>query len=226
LQLTERSGITSSYGWSADNSYPVSQTIGPGSTSVLYDGFEDAGSWAGVVRDNGQARTGRYAGMITNAGNYVNQRWMSVSFSGAMKFKYSGWMYSNGPGATINLLMKRGGETGAYSYIDNISISQSAKWIYVEKEYLVPADVKSMSIRLDNKGTAKVWFDDIKLRPSMSQMNSFTYLPLIGLASKTDDQNHTLKYEYDGLGRLKIIRDQDGNVLKQIDYQYQAPLTK
>ncbi|SHN46179.1 hypothetical protein [Chitinophaga sp. CF418] len=226
LQLTERNGITSSYSWNANNSYPVSQTIGAASASVLYDGFEDAGSWTGVVRDNGQARTGGYAGLITNTGSYVNPRWTSISLTAATKFKYSGWVYSNGPGAIINLLMKRSGETGAYSYIDNISVSQSGKWIYVEKEYLVPADVKSMSIRLDNNGTGKVWFDDIKLRPSLSQMNSFTYLPLIGVTSKSDDQNHMLKYEYDGLGRLKVIRDQDGNVLKQIDYQYQAPLTK
>ncbi|PSL26375.1 YD repeat-containing protein [Chitinophaga ginsengisoli] len=226
LQLTERNGITSSYSWDANSTYPVTQTIGAANTSVLYDGFEDAGSWAGVVRDNGQARTGRYAGLITNAGTYVSPRWTNVSLAAATKFKYSGWVYSGGPGATVNLLMKRSGEAGAYSYIDNISISQSGKWIYVEKEYSVPADVKSMSIRIDNNGTGKVWFDDIKLRPSSSQMNSFTYQPLIGLTSKSDDQNHILKYEYDGLGRLKVIRDQDGNVLKQIDYQYQAPLTK
>jgi YD repeat-containing protein len=225
-QMTGRNGITSSYAWSADGTFPVSQTIGAPTTSVLYDGFEDAGSWTGVTRDNGQARTGLYAGLITNAGTYVNQRWTSVSLAAPTTFKYSGWVYSAGPAANIALLMKKSGETGAYSYIDNIPVSQSGRWAYVEKEYLVPADVKSMSIRIDNNGTGKVWFDDIKLRPSSSQMNSFTYLPLIGMTSKSDDQNHILKYEYDGLGRLRVIRDQDGNILKQIDYQYQASLTK
>lgn len=226
LQLTERNGITNSFTWNADNTYPLSQTVNATNTSVLCDGFEDAGTWTGITRDNTQARTGKYAGLITNAGAFVNQRWTSVSLTTASKFRYSGWVYSSGPGATINLLMKKAGETGAYSYIDNIALSQSGKWIYVEKEYNVPADVKSMSIRLDNTGTGKVWFDDIRLRPSSSRMITYTHSPLIGVTSKTDDNNIMLKYEYDGLGRLKVIRDQDGNVLKQIDYQYQAPLNK
>jgi YD repeat-containing protein len=226
LQLTERNGITNSFTWNANGTYPLSQTVNATNTSVLYDGFEDAGTWTGVTRDNGQARTGKYAGLITNTGAYVYQRWTSVSLTAVTKFRYSGWVYSNGPAATINLLMKKSGETGTYSYIDNIAVSQSGKWIYVDKEYDVPADVKSMSIRLDNNGTGKVWFDDIRLRPSSSRMATYTYSPLIGVTSKTDENNLMLKYEYDGLGRLKVIRDQDGHVLKQIDYQYQAPLTK
>jgi YD repeat-containing protein len=226
LQLTERNGMTNSFTWNANNTYPLSQTVNATNTSVLYDGFEDAGTWTGVTRDNGQARTGKYAGLITNTGAFVNQRWTSVSLTAATKFRYSGWVYSSGPGATINLLMKKTGEAGAYSYIDNMAVAQSGKWIYVDKEYNVPADVKSMSIRLDNNGTGKVWFDDIRLRPAASRMATYTYSPLIGVTSKTDENNLMLKYEYDGLGRLKVIRDQDGNVLKQIDYQYQAPLTK
>jgi YD repeat-containing protein len=226
LQLTERNGITNSFTWNANNTYPLSQTVNATNTSVLYDGFEDAATWTGVTRDNAQARTGKYAGLITNAGAFVNQRWTSVSLTAVTKFKYSGWIYSSGPGAKINLLMKKSGETGVYSYIDNIAVSQTGKWIYVEKEYDVPVDVKSMSIRLDNNGTGKVWFDDVRLRPSSSRMITYTYSPLIGVTSKTDDNNLMLKYEYDGLGRLKVIKDQDGAILKQIDYQYLAPITK
>lgn len=53
-------------------------------------------------------------------------------------------------------------------------------------------------------------------------VTTFTYKPLIGLTSQTDAGNHTIYYEYDFLGRLKLIRDQDNNVLKSFDYQYQA----
>src|SRR5690606_32461509 len=51
LQVTEQKGVTSSYTWSADETYPMSQTVGAPVNMVLYDGFEDAGTWSGVNRD-------------------------------------------------------------------------------------------------------------------------------------------------------------------------------
>jgi YD repeat-containing protein len=219
-QMTDPKGVPSSYTWTADGTYPVSQTIGANINEVLYNGFEDAGNWTGVTSDATQVYSGRYAGMITNAGTATYPGWINVSLSAATKFKFSGWVYSNGPGATINLMMKKSGETAAYSYIDNISTSQIGKWVYVEKEYAVPADVKTLSIRIDNNGTGKVWFDDIKLRPSVAQMNTYTYTPLVGMTSKNDEGNHIVYYEYDGLGRLKVIRDKDRNILKTFSYNY------
>ncbi|PSL26461.1 RHS repeat domain-containing protein [Chitinophaga ginsengisoli] len=79
--------------------------------------------------------------------------------------------------------------------------------------------------------------DDQQLRTALNSLRialagqkvlitTYTYNPGLGITSETDQNSRTTYYEYDGLGRLKVIRDHDGNVLKQIDYQYQAPLTK
>lgn len=59
-----------------------------------------------------------------------------------------------------------------------------------------------------------------------AQVNSFTYKPLYGLSSAIDVQGKLSFYEYDVFGRLKLIKDQNGKILKQYDYQYQVPITQ
>ncbi|PSL18770.1 RHS repeat domain-containing protein, partial [Chitinophaga ginsengisoli] len=65
---------------------------------------------------------------------------------------------------------------------------------------------------------------DARLKKAI--ITTYSYSPLYGISTITDPNGRTSTFEYDGFGRLKVIRDQNDNILKQIDYQYQAPLTK
>jgi YD repeat-containing protein len=64
--------------------------------------------------------------------------------------------------------------------------------------------------------------DDIRVFPTDALMTTFTYSPLVGKTSETDPSGISKIYEYDGLGRILRIRDQDNNILKQFDYQYNS----
>ncbi|GGH65860.1 hypothetical protein HNQ91_001991 [Filimonas zeae] len=58
-----------------------------------------------------------------------------------------------------------------------------------------------------------------------AQVFTYTYLPSAGITSETDASGKTTFYEYDNFMRLKLIKDQNGYILKQMDYTYYGPIT-
>lgn len=48
----------------------------------------------------------------------------------------------------------------------------------------------------------------------------YTYSPLFGITSQTDTNGVTTYYEYDDFGRLKLVRDQNRNIISKNEYHY------
>lgn len=63
------------------------------------------------------------------------------------------------------------------------------------------------------------YIDELRLYPAGSQMTTYTYEPLIGLSAQVDPASRISYYEYDVIGRLTKIKDQDRNLVKLISYK-------
>ncbi len=59
---------------------------------------------------------------------------------------------------------------------------------------------------------------------SNEHVTSFTHNTQLGVTSTTDPNLATESYEYDTKGRLKLVRDQDGNIVKRYRYHYRNEL--
>ena len=55
-----------------------------------------------------------------------------------------------------------------------------------------------------------------------AQLTTYDYQPMVGVTSSTDAAGITTYYEYDGLQRLKRVKDQDGNIVKHYVYHYKG----
>ena len=72
------------------------------------------------------------------------------------------------------------------------------------------------SVTLSGSGS----IDELRLYPSTAQMTTYTYSPLVGMTTACDPGNRITYYFYDGLQRLKWVKDQDGNIIKSYQYHY------
>lgn len=56
--------------------------------------------------------------------------------------------------------------------------------------------------------------------PATAMMSAYIYRPLVGVVTMIDPRGLKTTYSYDGFGRLKDVKDNDGNLLSENDYRY------
>jgi YD repeat-containing protein len=74
-------------------------------------------------------------------------------------------------------------------------------------------------------GEAGYLIDEVRLLPAAAQMTTYTYDPGVGILSSTDSNNVTSYYQYDKFGRLQAIKDNKGNLLRSMRYNYKRAVT-
>lgn len=62
--------------------------------------------------------------------------------------------------------------------------------------------------------------DELRFYPAGAYLTTYTYDPLVGVTSSTDNNGRTTHYKYDDFGRLQVVRDDAGNVLNTYEYNY------
>jgi len=199
--ITEQSKVNNikmSYIWDYNRLYPIAQVSNSDSASIAYTSFEadGKGNWSfpsGSVVTTAGGVTG--AKSFSLAGQTISRSGLSTSKSYIISF----WLKSGGSasvtgGLPPSLLFSKNG------------------WQYYES---TASSTSSVSIT----GSGNI--DELRLFPSDAQMTTYTYDPLIGATNTCSPTNQISNFFYDPLGRLKYIKDSDGNIIKTVDYHFQ-----
>lgn len=197
LQYTPTGDVSTSYQWDYWGRYPVSQVKNAISSEIAYTSFEadSKGNWSysGSATADQTAPTGRMAYLLSS-GNLSKG-----GLNSAKTYTVSYW--------------RKGGSSGSVS----VSGTQAVRtgrifngWTYEEKDVL---GISTATL------SGSVQIDEVRLYPKDAQMFTYTYDPLIGMTSQTNPAGITTYYEY-SLGRLKIIKDHEGNINQQYEYHF------
>lgn len=83
-------------------------------------------------------------------------------------------------------------------------------WQRIEGSFTVPNEgMKEWSIRLASLQNLTTYFDDIRLFPSLGNMESFVYdIETFRLEAKLDANNYATFYYYDAEGRLYLVKQE------------------
>jgi YD repeat-containing protein len=56
--------------------------------------------------------------------------------------------------------------------------------------------------------------------PATAKVTTYTYRPLKGISTVTDERGYRTSYYYDGFGRLQAVKDAQGKLLSENEYRY------
>jgi YD repeat-containing protein len=191
LDMSKSQNIRQSYIYDYKKGLPIAEVINAQPVNIAYTSFE-ADGWGGWTMNPGST--------ILDNGNPLTGKKV---FSGVILKTVPSGNYVVGVWGTAD------------TWINGQLMTQPIKirglWKYYER---VLNNVTNIEV-------AANIMDEVRLMPQGAQMTTYTYDPLIGMTSQCDVNNRITYYEYDAFGRLKTVRDENKNVLKTIDYQFQ-----
>lgn len=235
LQYHKINDVNESFIWGYNGQYPIAKTINATYNDIYFTSFEDEPSirtWhPQPVFDNSKAKTGKTSLKIVNSGSdeyYYFLPFRYISNSEAKTYKFSAWVYSEGPSVDLVFFFKPDITDEIYSagyQVEEVKTNETGKWVYMKGNAVVPPEMKSIFLRIDNNGGGTVWFDDLKFWEENARMTTYTYDPLIGMTSATGPDNKKTTYEYDDFGRLEFIKDHNDDVVKKYTYHYKGDPT-
>jgi YD repeat-containing protein len=225
LQTHVESSIQICYKYGYNNFYPISEVKNATTSECGYSGFEnqELNDWSltntqSFINAPAIAKTGRYCVQGAGATRTFNVGLEAGKHSG---YKASAWVKN----------LPSSGGTIKFS-IPNTSIYKeytiprtTTDWQLIEADFpysiyqpYLSSDLKiKVEIQYNNSSG---YIDDVRFYPMDAQMTTYTYDPLIGVTSISDANNKPTTYEYDAFGRLNLVRDFAGYILKKYEYNY------
>ncbi|RBL91435.1 hypothetical protein DF182_02105 [Chitinophaga flava] len=195
-----------SYIWDYKSKYPIARVYNAKSVDVAFTSFEADGGGGWGFPGSGQ----------TEASSPTGKKCYELGAGAGMLM----YMTKVGLTPSTSYIVSYWSRNGKYTVSGEVSHKEGRTlngWTYHEHK------IQNVN-QTDIGGNGLI--DEVRLYPEGAQMTTFTYQPLVGMTSECDLSSKITIYEYDTYGRLKIIRDMDGKILKQNDYQYQKPVNQ
>ena len=189
-----------------NNSYPIAEVINADSANVAYTNFESyktngLGNW---VYNSGGGATDATAPM--GSGCYSvsgTNTLLKTGLATGTAYVVSFWTKS---GATVTLTPSSGGTATSVA-----TGNAKSGWTYYEYSL-----TGATSVTVGGSGS----IDEVRLYPSTAQMSSYTYIPLVGMSAKCDVKNDITYFNFDNVGRLIQVLDQNRNIIKLYQYNF------
>lgn len=194
--------MTSSYLWNASQQYPIAEIKNAAYGTSAYTSFEEAANEGGWTYTFSNYATDYKTGMKAHSlsGNDVSR----TGLNSATTYIISYWAKGGVPTLTNGVVTN-----------NDASSAEADGWKYYEKVFTGATAVII-------SGGAGVYIDELRMYPQGALMTSYAYKPLVGIISSTDPNNRHGYFDYDGLGRLTLMKDAYRNILKQFKYNYRT----
>lgn len=206
IRITPSNSYNLSYLWDFYGNYPYMEVKNAGGYTSYFSSFESnaLGNWNGLVP------MGIINGGITGIKCYqLSAGNITANLTGNVNYELTYWVSQSQPLSII-------GTVGSPIYIRSTTRDNTVWYCYKHK-------ISGVSF-LSLSGTALI--DEVRLCVSGAQMQTYSFDPVVGITAACDANNRITYYEYDGLGRLKLIRDADRNIIKKICYNFYGQTTE
>jgi YD repeat-containing protein len=200
-QDNKTNNVNTAFIWDYHHSVPVATISNAGAAQVAYTSFEcdNGGNW--ILSDTAKYLSGGLTG---------NQAYNLATGKSISAYPLQGYNY------IVSYWSQNGAVTVSANGIPvPVAFTGPVKngWTYYE--HVLPSTTYSVLLT----AIANV-IDELRLFPSNAQMITYTYTPLIGKSSTCDVDNRVSYYTYDSMGRLICVKDQDGNIVKTMEYHF------
>lgn len=193
-----------SYIWDENYLLPVAEVANAKASSIAYTSFETSNS-------NGNWEIGNFTQTKVVQGGIMGKLSYNLitgdniirrNLPSSQPYIVSYWS-KNGSLSVIS-------NAGSSSLITGVT---KQGWTYYEHLLLQGTTLVTVS-------ATNAIIDELRLYPANAQMSTTASDPFIGIIASCSPANQINYYEYDALNRLINIKDIDGNIVKNIKYNY------